>query len=82
MPITSSQSHRTYIDKIAMRTNCAKLHGQTTGEDKTMPRMAKLKQSQSRRSQSKRRKFQNVILLCSLQKITSILSWYSPRNLY
>lgn len=29
MPITSSQSHRTYIDKIAMRTNCAKLHGQT-----------------------------------------------------
>lgn len=67
MPITSSQSHRTYIDKIAMRTNCAKLHGQT-GEDKTMSRMAKLKQSQSRRSQSKRRKFQNVILLCSLQK--------------
>lgn len=52
MPITSSQSHRTYIDKIAMRTNCAKLHGQT-GEDKTMSRMAKLKQSQSRRSQSK-----------------------------
>lgn len=29
-----------------------------------MPKMAKLKQSQSRRSQSERRKFKNVILLC------------------
>lgn len=61
--ITSSQSHRTYIDKIAMRTNCARLHGQTGGK-KTMPKMAKLKQSQSGRSQSERRKFKNVILLC------------------